>query len=127
MHAISIEITLIVLRPHLYETGALRRAHVRGHENVLKRLLVHATTFNLGLMDDAHAVRDRHSTRAPGPRGCRSRCAQYLVESRLRPVGVDLNAGPFDTPPHIVGQQMGSVCVKTSLVPRAASGLYALK
>jgi hypothetical protein len=28
---------------HLYETRALRRAHVRGHENVLKRLLVHAS------------------------------------------------------------------------------------
>jgi transposase len=34
---------------HLYETGGLRRLHVRGHENVLKRLLVHASAFNLGL------------------------------------------------------------------------------
>jgi len=34
---------------HLYETGGLRRAHIRGHENVLKRLLVHAGAFNLGL------------------------------------------------------------------------------
>jgi transposase len=34
---------------HLYETGGLRRVHVRGHENVLKRLLVHASAFNLGL------------------------------------------------------------------------------
>src|SRR5256885_3700900 len=34
---------------HLYETGGLRRAHVRGRENVLKRLLVHASAFNLGL------------------------------------------------------------------------------
>jgi transposase len=34
---------------HLYETGALRRVHVRGRENVLKRLLVHAGAFNLGL------------------------------------------------------------------------------
>jgi transposase len=34
---------------HLYETGGLRRAHVRSHENVLKRLLVHASGFNLGL------------------------------------------------------------------------------
>jgi transposase len=34
---------------HLYETGGLRRAHVRGHGNVLKRLLVHAGAFNLGL------------------------------------------------------------------------------
>jgi transposase len=35
---------------HLYETGALRRAHVRGHQNVLKRLFVHASGFNLGLL-----------------------------------------------------------------------------
>ena len=34
---------------HLYESGGLRRAHVRGHENVLKRLLIHAGVFNLGL------------------------------------------------------------------------------
>jgi transposase len=34
---------------HLYETGGLRRVQVRGHENVLKRLLVHAGAFNLGL------------------------------------------------------------------------------
>jgi transposase len=34
---------------HLYETGGLRRVHVRGHENVLKRLFVHAGGFNLGL------------------------------------------------------------------------------
>src|SRR5262249_30454084 len=35
---------------HLYETGRLRRTHLRGHENVLKRLLVHASAFNLGLL-----------------------------------------------------------------------------
>jgi transposase len=34
---------------HLYQTGGLRRAHLRGHQNVLKRLLVHAGAFNLGL------------------------------------------------------------------------------
>jgi transposase len=34
---------------HLYETGGLRRVHVRGHENVLKRVLVHAGAFNLGV------------------------------------------------------------------------------
>ncbi|HYX82176.1 MAG TPA: hypothetical protein VE714_07280 [Gemmatimonadales bacterium] len=28
--------------PHLYETGGLRRAHIGRHENVLKRLHVHA-------------------------------------------------------------------------------------
>jgi transposase len=34
---------------HLYETGGLRRMYVPGHENVLKRLVVHAGAFNLSL------------------------------------------------------------------------------
>ncbi len=34
---------------HMYETGAMRRTHLRGHENILKRLLIHAGGFNLGL------------------------------------------------------------------------------
>jgi transposase len=35
---------------HLYETGAMRRTHLRGHTNILKRLLVHIGGFNLGLL-----------------------------------------------------------------------------
>ena len=34
---------------HLYETGGMRRTHLRGHTNILKRLLVHMGGFNLGL------------------------------------------------------------------------------
>jgi transposase len=34
---------------HLYETGRMRRTHLRGHENILKRLLVHAGACNLAL------------------------------------------------------------------------------
>jgi len=34
---------------HLYETGRMRRTHVRGHANILKRLLVHISGLNLGL------------------------------------------------------------------------------
>jgi transposase len=33
---------------HLYETGGIRRVHLRGHANILKRLLIHAGGFNLG-------------------------------------------------------------------------------
>jgi transposase len=33
---------------HLYETGGMRRTHLRGHSNILKRLLIHAGAFNLG-------------------------------------------------------------------------------
>jgi transposase len=35
---------------HLYETGGMRRVHLRGHTNILKRLLIHIGGFNLGLL-----------------------------------------------------------------------------
>jgi transposase len=35
---------------HLYDTGGMRRTHLRGHENILKRLLIHAGVYNLGLL-----------------------------------------------------------------------------
>jgi transposase len=34
---------------HLYDTGGMRRTHLRGHSNILKRVLIHAGAFNLGL------------------------------------------------------------------------------
>jgi transposase len=35
---------------HLYETGGMRRTHLRKHDNILKRLVVHAGGFNLSLI-----------------------------------------------------------------------------
>ena len=35
---------------HLYETGGMRRVYLRGHPNILKRLLIHTGGFNLGLL-----------------------------------------------------------------------------
>ena len=35
---------------HLYETGGMRRVHLRRHPNILKRLLVHVAALNLGLV-----------------------------------------------------------------------------
>ncbi len=35
---------------HLFETGGMRRTHLRKHQNILKRLVVHAGAFNLGLI-----------------------------------------------------------------------------
>ena len=35
---------------HLYETGRMRRVHLRGHGNILKRVLLHACVLNLGLL-----------------------------------------------------------------------------
>jgi len=35
---------------HLYDTGGMRRTHLRGHENILKRALIHSAGFNLSLI-----------------------------------------------------------------------------
>jgi hypothetical protein len=35
---------------HLYETGRMRRVHLRGHTNILKRVLLHTGALNLGLL-----------------------------------------------------------------------------
>jgi transposase len=35
---------------HMYETGGMRRVHLKGRNNILKRLLVHAGGFNLALI-----------------------------------------------------------------------------
>ena len=35
---------------HLYETGGMRRTHLRRQDNIIKRLLIHAGAFNLGLV-----------------------------------------------------------------------------
>ena len=56
---------------HLYETGRLRRVHLRGHNNILKRLLIHACGLNLGvLMRTLYAVGT--------PRGLQDGCFQLV-------------------------------------------------
>jgi transposase len=35
---------------HLYQTGGMRRVHLRTRDNILKRLLVHGAAFNLSLI-----------------------------------------------------------------------------
>ncbi|MGI8746067.1 MAG: transposase [Bryobacteraceae bacterium] len=35
---------------HMYETGGMRRVHLKGRNNILKRLLMHAGGFNLALV-----------------------------------------------------------------------------
>jgi transposase len=42
----------LVERPfaHCHETGGMRRTHLRGHANILKRLLVHTAGFDLALV-----------------------------------------------------------------------------
>jgi transposase len=57
---------------HLYETGRMRRVHLRGHDNIRKRLLVHAAALNLGLLM-------RTLFGVGTPRGLQGRGAALLV------------------------------------------------
>jgi transposase len=45
---------------HMYETGGMRRLHLRGSENILKRLLFQGAALNLGL-----PMRKRHGAGTP--------------------------------------------------------------
>jgi transposase len=57
---------------HLYDTGGMRRTHLRGHSNILKRLLIHAGGFNLGLVM-------RHLIGVGTPRGLQGRLAAAMA------------------------------------------------
>jgi hypothetical protein len=57
---------------HLYETGAMRRVHLRGRENILKRVLIHGAAFNLSLIL-------RKLLGAGTPRELRAFCTQLFA------------------------------------------------
>src|SRR5271166_374708 len=57
---------------HLYDSGGMRRTHLRGHRNILKRLLIHAGGFNLGLVM-------RHLLGIGTPRGLQDRPAILIA------------------------------------------------
>jgi transposase len=82
---------------HLYDTGGMRRTHLRGHSNILKRLLVHVAACNLGLWM-------RTLTGIGTPRGLQGRLAAALafwfalwvcLRDRLTARRRGLNLGPL--------------------------------
>ena len=78
---------------HQYETGALRRVHVRGRGNVAKRVLLQAAAFNLALIL-------RSITKAGTPRGLadlkiKMFCALWCVLAALSPSSAPIN-GPVN-------------------------------
>jgi len=61
---------------HCYETGGMRRCHLRGRENILKRQLVHVGAFNLSLIL-------RQLLGAGTPRELRNRFGRLVVRVLL--------------------------------------------
>jgi len=56
---------------HVYETGGMRRTHLRKHENILKRLVMQVSAFNLSLIF-------RRELKVGTPRGLQGRSGDSL-------------------------------------------------
>ena len=102
---------------HLYDTGGMRRTHLRGHENILKRLLIHAGGFNLGLVM-------RHLIGVGTPRGLQGRlgviiamCFVLVASIRRRVVAIGSShrriaiwRGPVSTTTLVVHSSAAATC-----------------
>ena len=107
---------------HLYDTGGMRRTHLRGHTNILKRLLIHAGGFNLGLVM-------RHLIGIGPPRGLQGRVAAVLATVGGSWASSDVGSPRFrrridSSRPCAVGSRhwprLPSTRQRRSLAPRAA-------
>ena len=110
---------------HLYDTGGMRRTHLRGHTNILK-----APPDSCGWLQSrarhASSDRDRHAARAAGPRG-RCSCDVRGAHGR-RPTSAHHDFVVASTHPGRarVGSRhwprLPSTRQRRSLAPRAAKG-----
>ena len=66
---------------HCYETGAMRRTHLRHHANIMKRLLIHVGAFNLSLIF-------RRTTGFGTPKGLRERVTARAKALSRRRLGI---------------------------------------
>ena len=74
----------LLARPfaHVWETGGMRRVHLRGHPNILKRILVHVAGCNIGMLL-RHLHRRAHAAEPSGPCGVPVSCPTRAI---VRPV-----------------------------------------
>jgi transposase len=72
---------------HCYETGGMRRLHLRGRENIAKRVLVHAAGFNMGLL-----MRVRYGLRKPRSLSAAAAAACALIFALVQWLGSILAA-----------------------------------
>ena len=83
---------------HLYRTGGMRRTEVRGHSNVIKRLLIQAGAFNLGMVL-------RKQVGAGTPRGLQARVLRSML----------LTLGLFNATKQLMGKMLGNFVGKFRL------------
>lgn len=99
---------------HIYDTGGMRRTHLRGHTNILKRLLIHASGFNLGLMM-------RHLIGHGTPRGLQGRMTAVFAAWWVLLLGVPRRIHTMSTPVRLIVMR-GWFTGPTTLVVNSSAG-----
>jgi len=69
---------------HCYETGGMRRTHLRKHNNILKRLLIHVAGMNLGLL-----LRNKYGIGTPRGLQGLSHTLDFLVTLIAQAIGLE--------------------------------------
>jgi transposase len=93
---------------HCYETGGMRRCHLRGRENILKRQLAHVSAFNLSLVM-------RQLLGAGTPRELKSRSVQLVLRLFLL---LNCRSWPNGTVEPSAPLALGSTEIYRSIKPR---------
>ena len=98
---------------HLYDTGGMRRTHLRGHTNILKRLLIHAGAFNLGLVM-------RHGLGVGTPRGLQD-CGAVVIAVLVAIGGLMHLSGRAEVHTHAVPCHRSRRIIDTNCYPSAST------
>ncbi|MDR3727286.1 MAG: transposase [Terracidiphilus sp.] len=93
---------------HCYETGGMRRCHLRGRENILKRQLAHVSAFNLSLVM-------RQLQGAGTPRELKSRAVRLVLRLFLL---LNRRSWPNGTVETRTPLALGSTGIYRSIKPR---------
>ena len=99
---------------HVYDTGGMRRTHLRGHSNILKRLLIHAGGFNLGLIM-------RQLIGLGTPRGLQGRLGILIARVLVLVAAIRRRVAPVGSSPLPIAIWRGSVSATTLLVNSSAA------
>jgi transposase len=87
---------------HMYDTGGMRRTHLRGRDNILKRLLIHAAAFNIALLvRKLHGIGKPRTLQGASPELLRALLSVWIALARLYAAEFVPNID-WDTPDGVV-------------------------
>ena len=99
---------------HVYDTGGMRRTHLRGHTNILKRLLIHAGGVNLGLIM-------RQLIGFGTPRGLQGRLGVIIAIVLVRVAAIRRRVGAIGSSYRRIAMWRRSVSATTLVVHSSAA------